>query len=69
MSTINCCRDCVPPKRHTACWGHCPDYAAERAEYDRRKEAYEKIRKVKNDIYNQRSNKVTKALRKHGRKI
>ena len=20
------CRDCVPPKRHTACWDSCNDY-------------------------------------------
>ena len=68
MSTIKCCQFCVPPKRHTACWGHCPDYAAERAELDRRKEADAKKRKVKNDIYNQRSERVTKVLKKHGRR-
>ena len=43
-STINCCHHCVPPKRHTACWGHCPEYLAEKADYEaikaeRRKQA------------------------------
>ena len=33
-STISCCRYCVPPKRHTACWGHCPEYLKEKAEHD-----------------------------------
>jgi hypothetical protein len=43
-STISCCRYCVPPKRHTACWDHCPEYLKERAEYDAKKEK-EKVRK------------------------
>ena len=68
MGIIKCCIGCVPPKRHTACWGHCPDYAAEKAEYERCKEADVKRRKVKNDIYNQRAEHVTKALKKHGRR-
>lgn len=46
-STITCCHHCVPPKRHTACWGHCPEYLEERAKLDaeneerRKKEAIE----------------------------
>lgn len=44
QSTISCCRHCVPPKRHTACWDHCPEYQKERAEYDVQK-AKEKVRK------------------------
>lgn len=67
MSPIKCCRDCVPPKRHTACWDHCPEYAAEKAEYERLRAEDAKKRKVKSDIYTQRADKVTKALRKHGR--
>lgn len=65
---INCCHYCVAPKRHPGCHDHCPDYAAEKAEHDRRKAADAEKRKVKNDIYNQRSEHVTKALKKHGRK-
>ena len=64
---INCCKGCVAPKRYPGCHDHCADYAAERAEYDRLKAAEEKRVKVKNDIYSQRSNSVTKAMRKHGR--
>lgn len=36
-STINCCHHCVPPKRHTACWDHCPEYLQEKAEYEAKK--------------------------------
>lgn len=67
MALIKCCRNCVPPKRHLACWGHCPEYAAEREALNQRKEADAKRRKVKNDIYSQRADNVTKALRKHRR--
>ena len=65
--TIKCCHHCVPPKRHTACWGHCPDYAKERAEYDAKKAIENKKRKVSGGIYCQKSERVTKAIRKHGR--
>ena len=68
MGLINCCHFCVPPKRHTACWDHCPDYAAEKAEHDRLKAADAEKRKIKNDIYNQRAELVTKALKRHGSK-
>ena len=34
---INCCKDCVPPKRHTACWGTCPEYIAEKEAEAQRK--------------------------------
>ena len=68
MSTIKCCCGCAPPKRHTACWGHCPDYAKERAEYDAKKAIEDKKRKVGADIYCQKSERVTKVLKKHGRR-
>lgn len=65
---INCCHYCVAPKRHPGCHDHCPEYVAEKAEHDRLKAMDAEKRKVKNDIYNQRSEHVTKALKKHGRK-
>ena len=68
MGMFKCCHPCVPPKRHPGCHDHCPDYAAEKAENDRCKEADAKRRKVKNDIYNQRSENVSKALKRHSRK-
>lgn len=67
--TIKCCHGCVPPKRHEACWGHCPDYLAERKEHEAEKEKDDQRRSVKNGIYLQRTDKVVKAERRHGRKI
>lgn len=64
---INCCNGCVAPKRHTACWGNCPEYAAEKAEHERCKAKDDNRRMVKNGIYSQRAQKVTKALKRHGR--
>lgn len=64
---FNCCHYCVAPKRHPGCHDHCPEYAAEKAENDRCKEADAKRRKVEYDIYNQRAENVARALRRHSR--
>ena len=64
---IKCCRYCEPPQRHPGCHGKCPLYAAEKAEHDRLKAADAEKRKVKADIYNQRAELVTKAMKRHGR--
>ena len=63
--TIKCCRNCVPPKRHTACWGHCPEYLKENAEYEARKAIEDKKRRVGQDIYGQKSAGVTRAIKRH----
>lgn len=60
---ISCCKGCVAPKRHQACWGNCPEYIAEKAEYDRRKAEYYKDAKIGGDIYGERSKKVANALK------
>ena len=65
---IKCCNGCVPPKRHTACWGHCPDFAAEKAAEAELKKKEDMRRKIYSSIYQQRSERVAKALRRHGRK-
>ena len=67
MGMFKRCHPCVPPKRHPGCHGHCPEYADEKAEDQRLKEADAKRRKIKNDIYNQRAELVTKAIKRHGR--
>ena len=64
---IQCCKNCVAPKRHTACWGHCPDYLAEKEQHDALKEQEQNWRKVQNDIYNQRAIRISKAMRRQGR--
>lgn len=68
MGFINCCHFCVAPKRHPGCHGYCPDYAEEKALHDQRKAEDDKRRKIKSDIYNQRAENVTKALKRHGGK-
>lgn len=65
--TISCCRDCVAPKRHTACGGHCPDYQKQRAEYDAQKATTEKKREMAAYTYLHRADKIAKSHRKHGR--
>ena len=65
---IKCCNGCVAPKRHTACWDHCPEYLAEK-EQDEQKKAQDRLkRKVSSDIYQQRADRIAKATRHHGRK-
>lgn len=34
MTKIKCCRDCVPPTRHSGCHGACERYIEERKAYD-----------------------------------
>ena len=34
---IKCCKDCVPPARHTGCHGACEKYKAEKAEFEKQK--------------------------------
>jgi hypothetical protein len=65
---MECCNGCVPPKRHKACWGHCPEYIAERAEYDRRKAIEDQKNAVRNGIYLQKVDGIIRAVKKHGKK-
>lgn len=60
---IKCCKGCVAPKRHKACWDSCPEYIAERAEYDRCKAVYDQKKNIDSAIYANRSKKVYKAMR------
>ena len=68
MNFFEHCRNCVPPKRQPGCQSYCPDYLAEKAEYDRLKAQDNARRNLKNSIYQQRLDKIGKAMRKHGRK-
>ena len=63
---MKCCHGCVAPKRHEACWGHCPEYIAERAEYDKRKDVEDRKSAVRNGIYMQKVYGVHRAMKKHG---
>ena len=61
--SIKCCNGCVAPKRHEACWGHCQEYIAAKAEHDRRKEEYYKEDRLNVAINLERGKKVYNALK------
>ena len=67
-STISCCRNCVAPKRHKACWDDCPEYQKERAEYETRKAEYYGDPIVNAGLTSMRTEGVTKALRDRRKK-
>ena len=60
---IQCCRNCVAPKRHPGCHGTCPDYLKERANYDELKAIEAKKAKVRIGCYQQRDEAVRKMLK------
>lgn len=64
---MDCCRHCVPPKRHPGCHDHCPEYIEERAEYDEKKAAENKQKAVSSGIYRQKAEGVYRAKLRHGR--
>ena len=61
---IECCYQCVAPKRHPGCHDRCPEYLKERKERDAFLEAERKRKEISNGITIQRTAGVTKALRK-----
>ena len=44
---IDCCKNCVPPKRHLGCHSKCKEYAEEKEEWDKKKEWERKNRPPK----------------------
>lgn len=60
-STITCCHHCVPPKRHTACWGHCPEYLKEKAENEAKKEERRKKEAIEYGLNAQKHASVKRA--------
>ena len=60
---IKCCKGCVAPKRYPGCHDRCPEYLAEKAEYDRLMGAYKQEQKIIGSICGDTANKVYKALK------
>ena len=68
--SIKCCNGCVPPKRHTACWDHCPEYQKEKAENEAKKAAYEKKKAIQYGLNSQTAASVNRAKKnRKGRKL
>lgn len=59
---ITSCKNCVPPKRYPGCHGTCPEYLAQKAEYDKLKEIHNREQQTKIGIYIDRNTKVYKAM-------
>lgn len=47
---INCCKDCVPPKRFPGCHGSCAAYLKEKAEWDAMRKAMQRERNAGRDV-------------------
>lgn len=62
------CKGCIPPKRHPGCHASCPEYIAEKAAHEERKAMHDKERDISCAITNNRTEKVIKALKRHGKK-
>ena len=60
---IQCCKDCVAPKRYPGCHGKCQEYIEEKAQYDHLKGEYKKKADITHAIQRDRGVKVYKALR------
>lgn len=67
MNFFECCHICKPPKRHPGCQDHCPEYAAGKKKHDAMKAADDKRRQISNSVYTQKSDAITKAIKRHGR--
>lgn len=39
MSKIICCKECIPPKRHTGCHQHCEEYIEQKVKLEKEKQA------------------------------
>ena len=61
---INCCRDCVAPKRHVGCHSDCPDYLKEKRIHDERKAEIDKERQAILGIRDSRTRVVARALKR-----
>lgn len=63
MSTIECCKTCVAPKRYPGCHGVCQEYLKEKEAYENRKAEYFKEERLTGNIVGDRGRKVRNALK------
>lgn len=65
---FECCRNCVAPKRHPGCHGHCPEYLNDKKASDARRASKLRESSIIGGSYEQQQRQIRSALRKHGRK-
>lgn len=61
---IKCCKGCVAPKRHSGCHSKCPEYLQEKELWEEQRKAISQQRQAENNLYEQRSKGVYKALKR-----
>ena len=64
ITGIKCCKGCVAPNRYPGCHSNCPEYLMEKKQWDEQKKIISEQRQAYNNLYEQRSRGVHKALRK-----
>lgn len=67
MIRIECCRFCVPPKRHPACHDTCKEYKDEKAGEEARKAEHMKKVEIQKGLDEERHKAIKKIL-KEGRR-
>ena len=65
---VFCCKGCTPPKRHPTCHASCPEYITDKAAHDERKAIRDKERDISCAITQNRTDKVIRAKKRHGKK-
>lgn len=66
--TIECCAECVAPKRHVGCHSTCKEYKKEREAYDEKKRnAIEQLKQAGRVMGKNEFNMLTDSRRSHSR--
>ena len=69
MNTIECCKNCIAPKRHLGCHAECPEYIGEKAAYEeKRKKAFQK-KEMESAVKGVQWNGKVKHERRIGKKV
>lgn len=68
MARINCCRECVPPKRHIGCHGTCPEYIKANAKNEEKKLLLAKQRNEQEIYLSYHRQVINKANKRSNRK-
>ena len=64
---IHSCKDCVAPKRHPGCHDRCPEYLAEKEQYEKRKAEIDRQKRIEAGLTAQTLAGVNKANKARAR--